>query len=803
MKISINWLKDYVDFDKKFSIEDIVWRLTEATAEIEGVIDMAKDLEKVVIGEVKKLEKHPDADKLKVAQVDVGSETIQLVCGGVNLTEGMKVAVSLPGAMVRWHGEGEPVEVKKVKLRGVESTGMICAASEIGLEGFFPDEGDRDISDFSSYDAKPGQEVSELLMLDDKVFEVDNHSITHRPDLFSIYGFARECVALGLGTWKKQVTDYELEKMTGKEAMPFKVSFESKEMVSNYNAVIAEGLDARPSPAWMQARLTACGIRAINALVDITNYVMLELGAPMHAFDREDITGDHFQFRYSKEGETMITLDSKTQKLSEGIIVVENDGKIVDLVGVMGGEHTEVKEKTTSVYYHQGIYNAVSIRKAMISLGHRTDAGTIYEKGPEPELSEKGLGRTIELTKEIFPEATFSYQLFQEKNQSSVQNSIKLKFEKITKYIGLEIPKKVCEKILLDLGFQVTSDEESLEVIPPSWRAENITIPEDVIEEIIRIYGLSKIPALPPVVQLMTPVKNHKRHSKRIIQKFLTGEGFQEEANFSFLSEDLLRKANVTDFANMIEIVNPVNEDFRFMRPNFIPYLLNNLSRNQIREMKLWKSFEMGAVYKKIDKEVNEDHLLTLCIASPSKETVFADVKSSVQSLFDELSLSVQMMTGEHPYAYPGHCLALSSAGENIGHVYDVHPLLSENFKLRGSVTIVEIYMDRLYELSPVDVLYAQINRQPKALLDINVIVEEERMVSEIEEIIKSVEPSYLSSSKLVDVYQGESLGECKKSFTFALAYQHPDRTLEEKEIQDILDKLIKKLEKEGGVVRR
>jgi phenylalanyl-tRNA synthetase beta chain len=803
MKISLNWLKDYVEFDDKFSLEEIVWRLTEATAEIEGVIDMAKELDKVVIGHVKKLEKHPDADKLKVAQVDVGTETLKLVCAGVNLKDGMTVAISLPGAMVRWHGEGELVEVKKVKLRGVESTGMICASSEIGLAGFFPDEGDQDISDFSSYDAKPGQSVAEVLMLDDHVFEVDNHSITHRPDLFSHYGFARECVALGLAKWKKQLQAKDPKTLTGKTPLPVKPEFKNDQCSKNYYSTVIKGVSTKESPLWLKSRLSSIGIRSINAIVDATNLIMMETGQPNHAFDLRLIEGKDFTHRLSNEGEKVTTLDGVERKLEKDIIIVESGKEIIDLCGVMGGENSAIKDDTTDLYLHVCHYDNVLVRKAMISLGHRTDAGTIFEKNIEPERAALGFTRAIQVFKELFPEANFDSETFHYHQEDSPIITVELPFKKVASHIGLEINSIDGKQYLEDLGFTVKLNKDSYQIGVPSWRANGVTIPEDVIEEIVRIHGLSKIPNTPPVVELMTPVKNHKRHTKRTIQQFLTGQGFQEEANFSFLSEDLLGKANISNHAQLIEIANPVNEDFRFMRPNFIPYLLNNLSRNQIREMKLWKSFEMGAVYKRVESEMSEDHLLTLCIASPNKDSVFADVQTLAQSLFKELSLVIDVSPGEHPYSHPGRCIALSSDGDSVGHVYDVHPMLLENFKLKGSVTIVEIQMDRLYKLSPEDVLYSQINRNPKALLDINVVVNEDKMVSEVEALISSVEAEYLSSSELVDVYQGESLGEGKKSFTFTLSYQHPDRTLEEKEIQDILEKLIKKLEKEGGVVRR
>lgn len=803
MKISLNWLKDYVEFKKDLSIVEMRWQITEATAEVEGVQDLAQDLDKVVIGKVKTLEKHPDADKLKVAQVDVGSEVLQIVCGGVNLAEGMSVAVSLPGAMVRWHGEGEPVEVKKAKLRGVESIGMICASSEIGLESFFPNEGEKDISDFSEYDAKPGQAVAEVLGLNDHVFEIDNHSITHRPDLFSHYGFARECVALGLAAWKKQLELKDPSDLAGKTALPVKPHFADKDCSKNYYATVIRGVSAKQSPAWVKARLAAVGIRSINAIVDATNLVMMEIGQPNHAFDLRLIEGKDFTHRLSKQGEKVTTLDGVERELDEGIIIVESGKEIIDLCGVMGGENSAIKDDTTDLYLHVCHYDNVRVRKAMISLGHRTDAGTIFEKSIEPERAALGFARALEVFKELFPEAIMENEVYHYQEASSAERTIRVPFEKVSSLIGLNIDQKDAKQYLEDLGFGVEFKEEAYVVTVPSWRANGVSIPEDIIEEIIRIHGLSKIPNTPPYVELATPVKNHKRHTKRTLQKLLTGAGYQEEVNFSFLSDELLQKANINDFSHLIEIANPVNEDFRYMRPNFLSYLLSNLSRNQIQDNRVWKSFEMGAVYQRVDQEIAEEHLLTCCLSAPEKSSTFAAVRALAESLMKELALPVEIVTGDHAFAYPGHCVALADQGEVIGHVFDVHPLLMENFKLKGSVSLLEINLDKLYQITPVDVLYQQINRQPKALLDINVVVNEDTMVSEVEDIIASVENHYLSEATLMDVYQGENLGKGKKSFTFALAYQHPERTLEEQEIQNILESLIKKLEAAGGTVRR
>jgi|CXWL01.1.fsa_nt_gi phenylalanyl-tRNA synthetase beta chain len=800
MKISLNWLKDYVEFDKKLSVKDIAWRLTEATAEIEKIHILGNDLNKVVIGKLLEVSKHPDADKLKVCKVDVGEEKLQIVCGGTNLLEKMLVAVSLPGAMVRWHGQGDLVEVKVVKLRGVESTGMICASDEIGLGKMFPAE-ESVILDLSSYKAKPGQEIKEVLGFDDVVFEVDNHSITHRSDLFSHLGFACECVALGIAKWKKQPKETDPRSLLGKKKLPLKVEFQRKDISKNYFGTVIENLSTKESPDWMKTRLSAVGIRSINAIVDITNYIMMDVGQPSHAFDWRVLQGKTFNNRLSKKGETMVTLDGVKRELPEGIIIAETEDGIIDLAGVMGGKDSEIRNDTTTVYFHSSQFSNTLIRKTMITLGHRTDGGTMHEKNIEAQRSEFGYYRGITLFKKIFPEAVFPYETIHIQHEKTPEISIDLLLEKITSHIGVEIPAKVVKTTLVNLGFEVTSIKGGFRVKVPTWRSNNISIPEDLVEEVARIYGYSNIAAQPPTVELVTPHRVHKRHVKRIAQQFLIGQGFQEEVNFSFLSEQHLRNIGYDLSAGVIEIKNPVSDDFRFMRPNFLPYLLSNLARNQLMQRQLWKTFEMGAVYTRNDDEVLEQHRLTFVVSTEQES--FFQAKGIIEGLFRELSLVGEMEESVHAYAYPGRSLQLMAQGRAVGHVYDLHPLLIEQFGLKGSVAIGDIDLDQLYQLRSDEVFYKTLNRNPQALLDVSVIVAEQTMMSEIECLIHSVEGQYLKKAQLVDVYQGKNIGEGKKSLTFALAYQHPERTFDEKEIQTILDTLIKKLEAAGGAVRR
>ncbi|MDP3976139.1 MAG: phenylalanine--tRNA ligase subunit beta [bacterium] len=791
MKISLNWLKDFVEFKKDLSVEEIAWRLTEAAAEVERIHHQGRELERVVVGEVLEFKKHPEADRLFVGKVRISSkEVIQVIFADKAVVKkGDKVPTAI--APVKLHGG----EITRTKFRGVLSEGMLCLDSELK-------SGLQEVLTIFPKSTKIGTEVTKLLPLEDVVFEIDNHSITHRADLFSHYGFARECVALGLAKWKKRYPDYNPNKMMGKRKLPFSVNFESKEMTSSYHGTIVENLDCRPSPQWMQVRLAACGIRAINALVDITNFVMLEAGAPLHAFDRRAISGDTFLFRFAKKGETMITLDGKEQKLIDNVMIGETNGKIIDLLGIMGGENSEVVADTTSVYFHMDLCNPVYIRKAMIGLGHRTDAGTMYEKGLNPELSRLGICRCLELVKEVFPHAKFDYQMFIKENFRKGNQVVELSEEKMNRHLGIVIPLPTAKKILEDLGCKVIKTKGGLKVTVPCWRKNSLQIDVDLIEEVSRINGYSNIPALPPSIQLATPTKDHKREINRGIQNYFVGKGFLEEANYSFLSEDLLKKLAVSDYSSLIELANPVSEDFRFMRPSFLPYLLNNLSRNQLLRHQDWKTFEMNTSYQRKEQEILELYRVTAVISAADGDS-FLLAKGEAERLFSQLSLPIVMEASESECGYPGRVLKITSGGRVMGYCYELHPFLQENFKLKRSAAIIDLDLDQIYHMKPLRIYYSEINRNPEARLDISVVVSSDTQMSEVEKIISLVGKDTLKRTELKDVYQGKSLGDGKKSFTFSLTYQHPERTLEEKEIQAILDQLIKKLEGAGGVVRR
>ncbi len=789
MKISLNWLKDFIDFDSKVSLKDVVWRLTEATATIEMAHEKGKGLDHVVVGQLLSTHKHPNADHLHLGKVKVNAkDEIQVIYGEKAVVQ---VGDKIPVAIAPCELPGGKVETRV--MRGEKSEGMLCLDSELvpgapGVLTKFPKS------------ANLGLPVVPLMMLEDTVLEIDNHSLTHRADLFSHIGFARECVALGLATWKKR----SVKKVkAGTKALPMKISFENKKISKSYWGTAISGLYAKPSPLWMRRRLEGVGVRPINAIVDITNYVMMELGQPTHAFDLRMLEGKDFFMRLSKSGEKVKTLDGVERKLPEQTIVIESGGRIVDLAGIMGGFDSEIKVDTKQIYFHSSQFDNILIRRAMIALGHRTDGGTMHEKNIEPERSGEGFARGLELFKEIFPEAKFEYRLSSHVHEKSLKRKVTVSSEKMNRHLGIEIPLPTAKKYLTDLGFEVTLKKNILTAQVPAWRTSSIMIPEDLIEEIVRVHGYSKVPALPPLIELKTPVKNQKRTIRNLIQQFLVGKGFLEEANYSFLSEALLSKTGFTDTNSLLAVSRPVNQDFRFMRPYFFPYLLENIARNQLIRAQEWRTFEMGKSYARDGDGVREENLLNLLLSSPTKKTNFFDAKGIAEQLFKELSLPILLESVDTSLAYPGRGLRILSEEKVVGHIFEIHPSVLDRFKIRGSVSAVELFLETLYQLRPREIKYIPINPNPEALLDLSVMVESHVPMEQIQAMIARVEPQRLKRIEFLEVYEGESVGEGKKSFTFSLAYQDSERTLKEEEIQHILHELIKSIESKGGLVRR
>ena len=524
MKISLDWLSDFVAW-KECDPKQIAERLTLATAEIEHVIHQGEFLEHCCVGNVAKLTRHPNADRLTLADVETDKGMKRVVCGGSNLRVGMLVAFAHIGATVRWHGT-DVMTLQPTKIRGERSEGMICSADELDLTEMFPKKDEHEIIDLQIANCKLqiGQDLREGLGLTDVIFDINNTAITTRPDLFSHIGVARECVALGLGSWKKTPDAFytglekKIGKMFPKKPLPFTVHVDCPDLVPFYNGCLLRIEKLGTTPEWMVRRLIATGWRSVSLPVDITNYVMLETGMPMHSFDADDFQGN-IRIRTSKKAETVTTLDGVARPLPEGAVVISDDAGIFDLLGIMGGLRSSTKETTKNIYLHGAIIDPVAIRRAILATGHRTEGSTVYEKGVPRSSSPIGFLRTVQLMQELVP-GCMQISQRQSWGKSWKPKPMTIEKSRIDSLIGMEIPAKTMEKILDDLGYAPTiqklkTKNQQLIVTPPLHSQRDVHSDVDVIEDIARIYGYDRIAEARPVAPLHLPVREQRIYAIR------------------------------------------------------------------------------------------------------------------------------------------------------------------------------------------------------------------------------------------------------------------------------------------------
>lgn len=792
MKISLDWLSDFIEITEKDheKIKDII---TERSAEVETLESQGDHLENIVVGKLTKLSKHPNADKLSLTKVFDGQQEWQVVCGGSNLKEGMTVALAKIGAVVKWGG-GEVMEMKKTKIRGEESNGMICASEEIGLSDMFPKTQEKEIVDLSHLNLTPGTSLANALELNDVVLDVDNHAITNRPDLFSQGGFAREFVANGLG---KLRSARSYEPPTNGSKPPIAVTIEDSTLCPRYRAVYMTGLEVKESPEWMKKRLVACGINPISNLVDITNYVMLELGMPLHAFDADQLKGEKWVIRQSKKGEKLSTLDGQTHELMEDVIVIDDGHELVDLCGIMGGLASMINAKTQKIWLHAPVFHPGLVRRAARGLGHISDASTVYEKGVDPMLSEVGLNRAIELILELCPEARVASEVVDIFPNPPEKRVINLRSETLQKLLGESIPAKTVEKILTDLGFGIKTSKAGFEVSIPSFRLGDVHREADLVEEVGRIYGYNNLPYQDPILPLKPVPVNFNRRRERQLKNELTRYGFDEIYTFAFLGPKLLEKSGVPVTKDMIEVMNPISSDLSLMRTSLLPRMLETVAENQ-RYQQQFRLFELSRVYlRENDEKHNEPSRLVM--------TTFGENFRELQGAVEQMGYGVHPPRVDlKPYMHPGRVADLRLRGKTLGNLYQLHPSVAKAFDLKKDVVVAEIDVQLLHELNiDAKVKYKAIPRFPSVQLDVSVLVPAKSLSGDYQSAMEKTDKKLIQSVDLIDEYVGDKIPEGKRALTYSITYQAADRTLRDEEVNAVHQQVLKKLEGKGAQVRK
>lgn len=797
MIISLNWIKKYINLNETdpAKIEAII---TEKSAEIESITNLGEKWKNVVIGEIKQINQHENADNLKVCIVDIGKkEPIQIVCGGSNLKLNQSVAVALIGASVLWHGEGEPVVMKKTKIRGIESFGMICASEELSVENIFPKKNEKEILDLSHLNIKNGEEFAKVINLDDIIFEIENTSITNRADLFSHIGIAREFVACGIGSYKKSFFN-EIKEEKNEIKFPLSIEFPKDEsMISEYNSVYIKNVDAkRQSSLEIQTLLKSININPINAIVDITNFVMFEYGMPLHAFDFES-QSQNWKFEVLEKEESMTNLDGDLKKIPKGSIVLKDEkNEIFDCCGIQGGKNSGVKNSTSSIILHSPVYHPVKIRKTSIAINQRTDASIIYEKDLPNELSIIGLKRAIELLKEHFPKMKIS-EVFNPLKPKTEKKVIEITLEKINSVLGISLSKEKVKNILESLLFEVEIKENIFSIKVPYFR-KDINIEEDIIEEVIRIYGLNSVKEVAPSITIENKTQLKSRKIEEKISTVFTENAAFEVLSFSFYGKKLLEKMGMKINQKNILIKNPISEDLSCMRSSLSPGLLE-IAENNIKNFKSFRIFESGKVFSLENNKKQEIHKITALFVGDD----FFSAKSVAEKIINSFNIPYRIIDEKFDlsFAHPVRSASLI-AGKNAKiKIFEVHPKILKKFSLPKDTSILCMNIadfEGLLERSP---KILELSPYPEITYDFSVICDSLLPVSSLIKNLEKID-KVIKSVKIDSVWRGKGVEDGKKSVTLSFIFQSYEKTLKDKDIKVLEQKIIQEVEKRGGTFR-
>lgn len=792
MDLPMSWLSDYTDITgvtpKEYSD-----KMTMSGSKVEGVENLGKDIDKVVVGKVLECEMHPDSDHLHVCMVDVGEgEPIQIVCGAPNVAVGQKVPVALNGAILP-----EGIKIKKGKLRGVMSNGMICSHDELGIEpsrlGYEPEYGILVLDE----NAEIGSDVKDLFGLNENVVEFEITS--NRPDCFSIIGLARETAA----TFKKpfNVPTPKVKEVGGDINDMLSVEILDKDKCKRYCARAVKNVKIGPSPKWMRERLEACGVRAINNIVDITNYVLLEYGQPMHAFDIRDIAGSKITVRRANDGESIKTLDEQDRTLINDDLVIADNERAIAIAGVMGGFNSEIKDDTTTVVFESAMFDAASVRLTAQRVGLRTEASSRYEKGLDYHNTVPAIERACELVEILGCGENVSGMI---DVLGNVEEPVSIKFrpDKINSFLGTDI----AESDMLDIFERLGIECRDMMLYPPSWRPD-LLAEADIAEEVARFYGYDLIPTTLMVGQTTCGILTDEQKLEREISNILTAQGLYEIYTYNFQSPIMLDKLNVapnSPLRNQVKISNPLGEDTSVMRTTMAGSMLETLSRNYNYRTKSGKFFELGRVYMPNEKGELPDEPRTLMIGMYN-DVDFFDIKGVCEEMFAQLHITdveYERLT-DNPVYHPGRSAVIKVNGKNLGVIGEVHPSVLRNFEIGVKAYIGELDFTAIFNAANRDVKYTSLTKFPAVTRDFSIVCNIETPVAEIEKVMKKAGGKLLSKLELNDVYTGSQIPEGKKSVMYKAEFKAPDRSLTGEEADNLHAKIVKNLSNELGAELR
>ena len=811
MKVSLNWIRDYVQLPADADLKKLAYDLTMSTVEVEDATDLGASFHDMVVGVINTIEQHPNADKLKVCKTDIGGRVEDIVCGGSNLREGMKVAVALPGAMCKWHGEGDLVEIKKSKLRGVDSYGMICGAVEIGLADLFPTKEEAHILDLSDFDAPAGTPLADALDLNDIILEIDNKSMTNRPDLWGHYGIAREIAALyDLPMTQFPHFDRNVENTSG-----FHVTVEDAERCPRMTGTQIENVCVKPAPYWMQVRIWKTGMRPINALVDITNYVMLATGQPSHAYDSDHIAG-HIIVRRAKAGETLTLLNGKELPLSTDDLTIADDAGIVGLAGVMGGAKDSILPTTSKVILEIANFQAAGIRRTALRYDNRTEASARYEKAIDPERCDQALDLSMQLFSDLYPEMKVT-GLVDEYPRHLKQAEIDVPLSWLERRLGKRLPPEEIRHKMELLGYGISFDGDNMHVVVPTWRSTgDVSIQADIMEEVARMYGYENFEAEPITTTFDGAINQLDKDLERRIKEYLAIRcGMQEIFTYPWMEESYVN-AVLQSTEGILSLSTPPSPAERFVRSSLLPNLCKAVVKNE-RYFNEFSIFETAQVFRDENYTSPYDPREKLPSQRKNVAGAFATTDKDITALFRKAKGVVEMMAryvhmealtfkqAEKPvWADNVVWLNIYRGDEKVGDLALLAKKVSMACGIKNmNVMLFQLDQDSLVPLKSRTNTFTHLAEYPMTDYDISLLVDGSVQWKDVAQTVRGIKSELLHGAAFVDEYRGKQVPAGKKSLTLRLAIGSKDKTLTSAEIEEVASGVLNKIAKRFGAELR
>lgn len=811
MKVSLNWIRDYVQLPADADLKKLAYDLTMSTVEVEDTIELAKQFDHMVVGVINTIEQHPNADKLRVCMTDIGGRVESIVCGGSNLREGMKVAVALPGSVCRWHGEGEPVEIKKSKLRGVDSYGMICGAVEIGLADLFPTKEEAHILDLSDFDAPAGTPLADALDLNDIILEIDNKSMTNRPDLWGHYGIAREIAALyDLPMKEFPHFDRNVENTSG-----FHVTVEDAERCPRMTGTQIENVCVKPAPYWMQVRIWKTGMRPINALVDITNYVMLATGQPSHAYDSDHIAG-HIIVRRAKAGETLTLLNGKELPLSTDDLTIADDTGIVGLAGVMGGAKDSILPTTSKVILEIANFQAAGIRRTALRYDNRTEASARYEKAIDPERCDQALDLSMQLFSDLYPEMKVT-GLVDEYPQHLKQAEIDVPLSWLERRLGKRLPPEEIRHKMELLGYGISFSGDNMHVVVPTWRSTgDVSIQADIMEEVARMYGYENFEAEPITTTFDGAINQLDKDLERRIKEYLAIRcGMQEIFTYPWMEESYVN-AVLQSTEGILSLSTPPSPAERFVRSSLLPNLCKAVVKNE-RYFDEFSIFETAQVFRDENYTSPYDPREKLPSQRKNVAGAFVTTDKDITALFRKAKGVVEMMaryvhmetltfrqTEKPVWADNVVWLNICRGEEKVGDLALLSKKVSMACGIKNlNVMLFQLDQDSLVPLKSRTNTFTHMAEYPMTDYDISLLLDGSVQWKDVLQTVGGIKSELLHGASFVDEYRGKQVPAGKKSLTLRLSIGSKEKTLTSSEIEEVASNVLNKIAKRFGAELR